>query len=118
MRFFAFFLALLPATVLPAAAQESAQEVMDRAVSDFSQARIDESVRGFDRVARSISRARVRHSSRRDSFLTALIKAATLAFRGLVFGSATRHIPNEVSENPPHLRVRQGDGQDTGQSSR
>lgn len=44
------FLPLL-CVLLPAFAQDSPRQIMDRAVADFAQARIAESVRGFDRVA-------------------------------------------------------------------
>lgn len=46
MKFWAFTLVLLPAM-----AQDSARDVMDRAVADFAQVRIADSVRGFDRLA-------------------------------------------------------------------
>ena len=46
MRIFAVLL-----TLLPAFAQDAARDILDRAVADFSNARIDDSVRGFDRVA-------------------------------------------------------------------
>ena len=45
MRIFALLVALLPAF-----AQTDARSALDRAVADFSEARIDESIRGFDRV--------------------------------------------------------------------
>ena len=45
MRIVAVFLALVPVF-----AQDAGRAVMDRAVADFSAARIDDSVRGFDRV--------------------------------------------------------------------
>lgn len=45
MRIFAFLLVLLPVF-----AQDAARDILNRAVDDFAQARIDESVRGFDRV--------------------------------------------------------------------
>lgn len=44
------FLPLL-CVLLPAFAQDSPRQIMDRAVDDFAHARISESVRGFDRVA-------------------------------------------------------------------
>ena len=44
------FLPLL-CVLLPAFAQDSPRQIMDRAVDDFAHARIAESVRGFDRVA-------------------------------------------------------------------
>ena len=37
--------------LLPVFSQETARNILDRAVDDFAAARIDESVRGFDRVA-------------------------------------------------------------------